>query len=120
MDALFCSVINVTSVNGFFKSLCILLPLFPQRVLHGICTQGKEKSERGKQRPQGVGSQALYLRDTPAQGNPCSEGGLTWRNLTGKPNLVASIRKSFLLEGVNMDVTVGHEITQHGHEALLR
>lgn len=72
-----------------------------------IC-EGSNNQRETKQRPEGVGSKALYLRDAPAQGNPSSEGDLTWGSLTESPkglfpNVVASIRKSFLLEGVNME-----------------
>lgn len=74
--------------------------------------EGSKNWRETKQSPEGVGSKALYLRDTPAQGNPCSDGGLSWGNLTGRPkglfpNVVASIRKSFLLKAVNMETKRG-------------
>lgn len=69
--------------------------------------EGSNNQRETKQRPEGVESKALHLRDTTAQGNPCSDRGLTWGSFTGRPkglfpNVVASIRKRFVLEGVNM------------------
>lgn len=58
MDALFCSVINVISVNGFFKSLHILLPLSLMS-LHGICTRRKQELERDKAEPRRCGIKSI-------------------------------------------------------------
>lgn len=110
MDTLFCSVINAINVNGIhiFKPLHILLPLSPcVPYLEHVFKRSKDQKEK-KERPEAEKSKALNLRDTPAQGNPRSDGGLTWGNLAGSPkgsfpNMVVPIRESILLEEANME-----------------
>lgn len=111
MDALFCSVINVISVNGFFKSLHILLPLSLMS-LHGICTRGKQELERDKAEPRRCGIKSIVSERYTCTGKSLLRWGPLLGNLTGRPkglfpNVIASIRKSFLLEGVNMETRRG-------------
>lgn len=80
MDALFCSVINVISVNGFFKSLHILLPLSLMS-LHGICTRGKQESERDKAEPRRCGIKSIVSERYSCTGKSL----LRWGSLLGKP-----------------------------------
>lgn len=81
--------------------------------------EGSKNQRETKQSPEGVGSKALYLRDTAAQGNPCSDGGLSWGNLTGRPKGLFPNVKSFLLEGVNMETKRGTALDRALYPASL-